>query len=56
MVPALSRSASSIVKPTESDAVRHGVSPTAQGLGAQAAMVLLPALAWLWGKRRRLPS
>jgi high-affinity iron transporter len=29
-----------------------GLAPTAQGLSAQAAMLLLPALAWQWSKRR----
>lgn len=30
-----------------------GLAPTAQGLGAQAAMLLLPALAWLASRPRR---
>lgn len=29
-----------------------GVSPTLQGIGAQAGMLLLPILAWAWLKRR----
>ena len=29
-----------------------GISPTAQGLAAQATMLALPALAWLWARRR----
>jgi high-affinity iron transporter len=32
-----------------------GISPTVQGIAAQGSMLLLPALVWVWQKRRTSP-
>lgn len=33
-----------------------GIAPTVQGIAAQGFMLLFPALAWLWLKRRQAPA